>query len=50
MILMVQTSPDAPTQFRQSQILVPIPSPGLTIMGPTTVFGHDDAPHGQACT
>src|SRR4029077_6790794 len=47
MILMVQTSPDAPTQFRQSQILVPIPSPGLTIMGPMTVFGHDDAPHGH---
>ncbi|HEY1751727.1 MAG TPA: acyl-CoA dehydrogenase family protein [Caulobacteraceae bacterium] len=47
MILMVQTSPDAPTQFRQSQILVPIPSPGLTVMGPMTVFGHDDAPHGH---
>jgi acyl-CoA dehydrogenase len=47
MILMVQTSPEAPTQFRQSQILVPIPSPGLTIMGPMTVFGHDDAPHGH---
>jgi acyl-CoA dehydrogenase len=47
MILLVQTSPEAPTQFRQSQILVPIPSPGLTIMGPMTVFGHDDAPHGH---
>ena len=47
MILMVQTSPEAPTQFRQSQILVPIPSPGLTILGPMTVFGHDDAPHGH---
>jgi acyl-CoA dehydrogenase len=47
MILMVQTSPDAPTQFRQSQILVPIPTPGLTIVGPMTVFGHDDAPHGH---
>ena len=47
MILMVQTSPDAPTQFRQSQILVPIPTPGFTILGPMTVFGHDDAPHGH---
>ena len=47
MILMVQTSPEAPTQFRQSQILVPIPTPGLTIVGPMTVFGHDDAPHGH---
>jgi acyl-CoA dehydrogenase len=47
MILMVQTSPDAPTQFRQSQILVPMDTPGLTIVGPMTVFGHDDAPHGH---
>ena len=34
MILMVQTSPDAPTQFRQSQILVPIPTPGPDHPGP----------------
>jgi acyl-CoA dehydrogenase len=47
MILMVQTSPDAPTQFRQSQILVPMDTPGLEIVGPMTVFGHDDAPHGH---
>jgi acyl-CoA dehydrogenase len=47
MILMVQTSPEAPAQFRQSQILVPIPTPGLTIVEPMTVFGHDDAPHGH---
>jgi len=47
MILMVQTSPDAPTQFRQSQILVPMGTPGLEIVEPMTVFGHDDAPHGH---
>jgi acyl-CoA dehydrogenase len=47
MILMVQTSPDAPTQFRQSQILVPMDTPGLEVVGPMTVFGHDDAPHGH---
>jgi acyl-CoA dehydrogenase len=47
MILMVQTSPDAPSQFRQSQILVPMDTPGLTILGPMCVFGHDDAPHGH---
>jgi acyl-CoA dehydrogenase len=47
MILMVQTSPEAPTQFRQSQILVPMDTPGLTIVGPMCVFGHDDAPHGH---
>jgi len=47
MILMVQTSPEAPTQFRQSQILVPMDTPGLEVVGPMTVFGHDDAPHGH---
>ncbi|HEX7945075.1 MAG TPA: acyl-CoA dehydrogenase family protein [Phenylobacterium sp.] len=47
MITMVQTSPDGPPNLRQSQILVPIPTPGLTILGPMTVFGHDDAPHGH---
>ncbi len=47
MICMVQTSPDAPSQFRQSQILVPMDAPGLTILGPMNVFGHDDAPHGH---
>jgi acyl-CoA dehydrogenase len=47
MVLMVQTSPEAPTQFRQSQILVPMDTPGLTIMGPMCVFGHDHAPRGH---
>ncbi len=47
MICMVQTSPEAPSQFRQSQILVPMDAPGLTILGPMNVFGHDDAPHGH---
>jgi acyl-CoA dehydrogenase len=47
MICMVQTSPNAPSQFRQSQILVPMDTPGLTVLGPMHVFGHDDAPHGH---
>ncbi|MFO1013621.1 MAG: acyl-CoA dehydrogenase family protein [Caulobacteraceae bacterium] len=47
MICMVQTSPEAPSQFRQSQILVPMDAPGLEILGPMNVFGHDDAPHGH---
>ena len=47
MICMVKTSPDAPRQFQQSQILVPMDTPGLTILGPMHVFGHDDAPHGH---
>ncbi|HEY1928217.1 MAG TPA: acyl-CoA dehydrogenase family protein [Caulobacteraceae bacterium] len=47
MICMVKTSPDAPRQFQQSQILVPMDTPGLQVLGPMNVFGHDDAPHGH---
>jgi acyl-CoA dehydrogenase len=47
MITMVKTSPDAPPHKQQSQILVPIDQPGVKILGPMTVFGHDDAPHGH---
>jgi acyl-CoA dehydrogenase len=47
MITMVQTSPDGPPHQRQSQILVPIDTPGVQILGPMHVFGKDDAPHGH---
>jgi len=47
MIVMVQTSPDAPPHERQSQILVPMDTPGVEIVGPMLVFGDDDAPHGH---
>ncbi len=47
MITMVQTSPDGPPHLRQSQILVPLPHPGVTIVGPMNVFGDPDAPHGH---
>jgi acyl-CoA dehydrogenase len=47
MIVMVQTSPDAPPHLRQSQILVPTDAPGFEILGPMHVFGKDDAPHGH---
>ena len=47
MITMVKTSPDAPAHKQQSQILVPIDTPGVKIMGPMHVFGEDDAPHGH---
>ena len=47
MITMVKTSPDAETFKQQSQILVPINTPGVEILGPMHVFGHDDAPHGH---
>lgn len=47
MIVMVKTSPDAEPFRQQSQILVPINTPGVEILGPMNVFGHDDAPHGH---
>ncbi|MBL6939385.1 MAG: acyl-CoA dehydrogenase family protein [Alphaproteobacteria bacterium] len=47
MIVMVKTSPDAPTQFQQSQILVPMDTPGVKILGAMEVFGHDHAPRGH---
>lgn len=47
MICMVQTSPDAPPHKRQSQILVPMDTPGVEILGGMEVFGEDDAPHGH---
>jgi acyl-CoA dehydrogenase len=47
LITMVQTDPEAPPHLRQSQILVPTDTPGFEILGPMTVFGKDDAPHGH---
>jgi acyl-CoA dehydrogenase len=47
MIVMVKTSPNAPPSKQQSQILVPIDTPGVEILGPMKVFGKDHAPHGH---
>ncbi len=47
MITMVKTNPDGPAHAQQSQILVPIDTPGVKILGPMHVFGNDDAPHGH---
>jgi len=47
MIVMVRTNPDAAPHLQQSQILVPMDTPGVEIVGPMCVFGHDDAPHGH---
>src|SRR6187399_3051394 len=47
MIVMVQTNPDAPPSKQQSQILVPIDTPGVEILGPMHVFGREHAPRGH---
>lgn len=49
LILMGKSDPDNSDRYRQqSQILVPLPSEGLTIKRMLPVFGYDDAPHGHA--
>jgi len=47
MIVMVKTSPDAAPHKQQSQILVPIDTPGVKILDGMKVFGDYDAPHGH---
>jgi acyl-CoA dehydrogenase len=46
-IVMVLTDPDGERHRRHSQILVPADTPGVEILRPMNVFGHDDAPHGH---
>lgn len=47
LILMGQTDPNAPKHQQHSMILVPITTPGVTLVRPLTVFGYDHAPHGH---
>src|SRR5690349_18943032 len=48
MITMVRTGDeDSPSSARQSQILVPLPTEGVEIVGGQQVFGDYDAPHGH---
>ena len=47
MITMVRTNPDGPPHRQQSQILVPIDTPGVKILDGMKVFGDYDAPHGH---
>ena len=47
LICMVNTNPEATRKSQHSQILVPMDTPGVKILGPMHVFGADHAPHGH---
>lgn len=47
MILMGQTNPGAPKHLTTSQILVPMSTPGITLLRPMMAFGDIDAPKGH---
>jgi acyl-CoA dehydrogenase len=46
LIVMGVTDPDADRHRRQSMILVPKDTPGVTVVRSTSLFGYDDGPHG----
>jgi acyl-CoA dehydrogenase len=47
MIVMGKTDPETDKYRQQSQILVPMDTPGVAIKRMLPVFGYDDAPHGH---
>lgn len=49
MIVMGKTDPENSNRYiQQSQVLVPMNTPGVTVVRPMKVFGYDDAPEGHA--
>ena len=48
MIFMGVSNPDAPKHQRQSQIIIPKDTPGVTLQRMLTVYGSDHAPNGHA--
>ena len=47
LIFMGKTDPAAARHKQQSMILVPMDTPGITLVRPLTVFGYDHAPEGH---
>src|SRR6185312_9201443 len=48
LIVMGKTDKSAPKHAQQSQIVVPMDTPGVKVLRVLPVFGFDDAPHGHA--
>jgi acyl-CoA dehydrogenase len=48
LIVMGKTDPTAAKHAQQSQIVVPMDTPGVQVLRMLPVFGFDDAPHGHA--
>jgi acyl-CoA dehydrogenase len=46
-IVMTRTDPDAHKHKQHTMFLVPAGTPGVEVLRPMQVFGHDDAPHGH---
>ena len=47
LITMVRSNTTADTYKQHSQILIPMDTPGVEVVGPMIVFGNDEAPHGH---
>ena len=48
LVVMGKSNPDAPKHQQQSQILVPMKTPGVKVLRQLPVLGFDDAPHGHS--